>query len=216
MTGADLSPPGTPKALGPLARDLQREFEGRFGEETILQLLVDSYWALAARATVTNWLVLNAEVFARQRLQALAHAEAPPPDRTPAVLFMCSNNAGRSQMALGFFDHLAQGRAVAWSAGAERVPQVHPAVVAAMDAIGIDIAKEFPKPLAEEFLSAADVIVTMGCGDSCPLVAGKRYEDWQLDDPTGKSVDQIGPIRDEIGRKVHDLLQWLGVLSAPG
>jgi protein-tyrosine-phosphatase len=116
-------------------------------------------------------------------------------------------------MALGWFGHLARDRAIAWSGGSEPASGVNPAAVAVMAEIGIDISKEFPKPLADEFISAADVVVTMGCGDSCPIVAGKRYEDWELEDPSGKTVAEVRPIRDEIGRRVTGLLDRLLVGS---
>lgn len=196
-----------------MAGDLHAEFEGVFGEETIEQLLLDSYRELVSRVTVSRWLVISTERFARQRLQALAHTESRTEGRPPAVLFLCVHNAGRSQMALGFFQRRAGDRAVAWSGGSEPVALVNPAAVAAMAEIGIDIAREFPKPWTEEFLSAADVVVTMGCGDSCPLVPGKHYEDWELEDPSGKTIEDVRPIRDEIGRRVDQLLQRLGVIA---
>ena len=114
-------------------------------------------------------------------------------------------------MALGWFTHLAGDRAIAWSGGSQPAGSVNPAAVAAMAEAGIDISREFPKPWADEFLLAADVVVTMGCGDACPLLPGKRYEDWELDDPAGKSVEEIRPIRDEIRDRVADLLGRLGV-----
>ena len=129
----------------------------------------------------------------------------------PAVLFLCVHNAGRSQMALGWFNHLAGGRAVAWSGGSEPAQQVNPAAVAAMAEVGIDIAQEFPKRWTDDVVRAADVVVTMGCGDACPLFPGTRYEDWALDDPHGKGIDQVRPVRDEIGRRVRELLSSLGV-----
>ncbi len=129
----------------------------------------------------------------------------------PAVLFLCVHNAGRSQMALGWFNHLAGGRAVAWSGGSEPAEQVNPAAVAAMAEVGIDIAQEFPKRWTDDVVRAADVVVTMGCGDACPLFPGTRYEDWALDDPHGKGIDQVRPVRDEIGRRVRELLSSLGV-----
>ncbi|MGO9559531.1 MAG: arsenate reductase ArsC [Acidimicrobiales bacterium] len=205
------SVPGVRRALHSAARDLHAEFEGVFGEETIEQLLNDSYTELASHATVSRWLVITTERFARQRLQALVHAESRAEGQPPAVLFLCVHNAGRSQMALGFFQHRAGDRALAWSGGSEPGALVNPAAVAAMAEIGIDIAREFPKPWTKEFLAAADVVVTMGCGDSCPLVPGKHYEDWELDDPTGKTIEGVRPIRDEIGRRVDQLLQRLGV-----
>ena len=132
----------------------------------------------------------------------------------PTVLFLCVHNAGRSQMALGWFEHLAGERAVAWSGGSEPGTHVNPSAVAAMAEIGIDISREFPKPWTEEIVQAADVVVTMGCGDACPLYPGKRYEDWELDDPAGQSVDAVRPIRDEIGQRVRVLLDSLDVPTA--
>lgn len=127
------------------------------------------------------------------------------------VLFLCVHNAGRSQMALGWFTHLAGDRAIAWSGGSEPGDEVNPAAVAAMAEVGIDISGERPKPWTDDIVQAADVVVTMGCGDTCPLVPGTRYEDWELDDPAGRDVEAVRPIRDEIERRVHDLLASLGV-----
>ena len=132
-------------------------------------------------------------------------------DGVPVVLFLCVHNAGRSQMALGWFNHLAADRAIAWSGGSEPGNEVNPAAIAAMAEVGIDISKEFPKPWTDEIVRAADVVVTMGCGDACPLFPGKRYEDWVLTDPFGKSVEEVRPTRDEIGRRVTELLASLGV-----
>lgn len=129
----------------------------------------------------------------------------------PSVLFLCVHNAGRSQMALGWFRHLAGKGAIVWSGGSEPADAINPAAVAAMAEIGIDITSEFPKPWTDEVVRAADVVVTMGCGDACPFYPGKRYEDWQLDDPAGQSIDAVRPIRDEIGRRVRALLASLGV-----
>ena len=193
------------------ARDLHAQFRGVFGAETIESLLFSSYEELAATATVYNWLAIGAERFARQRLQALAHAESRAVGKTPAVLFLCVHNAGRSQMALGWFTHLAGDKAMAWSGGSEPVSRINPAAVAAMAEAGIDISGEFSKPWADEFVLAADVVVTMGCGDACPLLPGKHYQDWELDDPSGKTIEQIRPIRDELKDRVTGLLQQLGV-----
>jgi len=150
---------------------------------------------------------------ARQRLKALARVEGKATDGLPVVLFLCVHNAGRSQMALGWFNHLAGERAIAWSGGSEPGKEVNPAAVAAMAEVGIDISEEFPKPWTEEIVRAADVVVTMGCGDACPLFPGKRYEDWVLSDPFGKSVEEVRPVRDEIGRRVGELLATLGVAA---
>ncbi len=152
-----------------------------------------------------------AERFARQRLKALARVEGKADDGLPTVLFLCVHNAGRSQMALGWFERLAGERAVAWSGGSEPGVEVNPVAVAAMAEVGIDISSEFPKPWTDEIVRAADVVVTMGCGDACPLFPGKRYEDWVLDDPAGEGIEHVREIRDEIGRRVRELLASLDV-----
>jgi protein-tyrosine-phosphatase len=154
---------------------------------------------------------LFAERFARQRLRALAKVEGKITDKTPVVLFLCVHNAGRSQMALGWFNHLAGERAVAWSGGSEPGTEVNPAAIEAMAEVGIDITHEFPKPWTDEIVQAADVVVTMGCGDACPLFPGKRYEDWVFDDPAGRNLAAVRPIRDEIGVRVRGLLEELGI-----
>jgi arsenate reductase len=177
MTQAEMN------CLRSAARDLHEQFRGVFGEETIQALMFNSYAELAATATVHRWLVIAAERFTRQRLQALAHAESHAHGKVPSVLFVCVHNAGRSQMALGWFTHLAQHRAIAWSGGSEPGAVVNPEAVAAMAEVGIDISADFPKPWTDEFVLAADVVVTMGCGDACPLLPGKHYEDWELEDP---------------------------------
>jgi len=131
--------------------------------------------------------------------------ESPP----PTVLFLCTHNAGRSQMALGFFTHLAGDKAVAWSGGSEPGDEINPAAIEAMREVGIDITTEFPKPWTEEIVRAADVIITMGCGDSCPVFPGKSYRDWVLEDPAGKGVDAVRAIRDQIRARVADLIAEL-------
>jgi arsenate reductase (thioredoxin) len=198
-------------ALKSAAVRLAAQFEGVFGTETVERFLTSSYDQFATRATAVNFLPVMAERFARQRLQALARVEGKADDGLPTVLFLCVHNAGRSQMALGWFEHLAGDRAVAWSGGSEPGNEVNPAAIAAMKEIGIDISAEFPKPWTDEIVQAADVVVTMGCGDACPLFPGKRYEDWVLDDPDGMGVEAVRPIRDEIGRRVRELLAGLDV-----
>ena len=127
----------------------------------------------------------------------------------PEVLFVCVHNAGRSQMAAALLHHHAGGAVHVRSAGSTPADEVNPAVVEVMREIGIDISKEFPKPLTDESVRASDVVITMGCGDACPVFPGKRYLDWELDDPSGRSVDEIRPIRDEIDRRVLALLAEL-------
>ena len=133
------------------------------------------------------------------------------PDAKPGVLFLCTHNAGRSQMALGYFNHLAGSRGVAWSGGSEPGDEINPVAVAAMAEVGIDITGEFPKPWTDEIVRAADVVVTMGCGDACPFFPGKRYETWELPDPAGQGIDAVRPIRDDIEERVRRLLIELGI-----
>ena len=213
MTEAQALSPAESAALKTAARNLETEFDGVFGADTIERFLVSSYDQFATRATVTTFLPLMAERFARQRLHALAKVEGRANDGLPTVLFLCVHNAGRSQMALGWFNHLAGDRAVAWSGGSEPGVEINPAAVAAMAEVGIDITREFPKPWTDEIVKAADVVVTMGCGDECPFFPGKRYEDWQLDDPAGQGVDAVRPIRDEIEQRVRGLLASLDVVT---
>ena len=198
-------------ALKTAASNLARRFDGTFGTETIDRFLHSSYDEFAGRAAVLNHLPLLAERFARQRLQALAKVEGRHDAGVPVVLFLCTHNAGRSQMALGFFQHLAEEQAIAWSGGSEPASRVNPAAIEAMRERGIDISGEYPKPWTDEVVRAADVVVTMGCGDACPVFPGRRYEDWVLDDPAGLPVDDIRPIRDEIERRVRRLLSELTV-----
>jgi arsenate reductase len=127
----------------------------------------------------------------------------------PEVLFVCVHNAGRSQMAAALLDHHAHGRVLVRSAGSAPAEEINPSVLAAMDELGLDLSKEFPKPLTTEAIEGSDVVVTMGCGDACPIFPGKRYLDWDLEDPAGKSLEEIRPIRDEIDRRVTELLAEL-------
>ena len=198
-------------ALRAAATNLQKRFDGVVGVETIERFLHASYEDFADRAVTTNWLPLLAERFARIRLKALALVEGKITEDRPTVLFLCVHNAGRSQMAMGFFQYYAGDRAVGWSGGSEPSSQVNPAAIAAMAEVGIDITSEFPKPWTDEIVRAADVVITMGCGDACPIFPGKRYEDWELDDPAGLGVEAVRPIRDEIEARVQALLADLNV-----
>jgi arsenate reductase len=211
MPDLDSLSPDQQLALKTAAHNLRDQFAGTFSVETIERFLQTSYDQFADRARFTNFLPLMAERFARQRLTALARVEGKHDDGLPIVLFLCVHNAGRSQMALGWFNHLAGDRAIAWSGGSEPSTEINPAVVEVMAEVGISIVGEFPKPWTDEILRAADVVVTMGCGDACPIFPGKRYEDWELDDPEGRDVDSVRSIRDEIGGRVRGLLASLEV-----
>lgn len=218
MTDSPLAPIAHPRntltidqqvALKTAATRLQSEFADTFGVETIERFLYSSYDQFASRATVLAFLPLLAERFARQRLQALAKVEGKAMTGKPTVLFLCTHNAGRSQMALGFFNHLAGDVAIAWSGGSEPGEEINPVAIEAMAEIGIDIAREYPKPWTEEILRAADVIVTMGCGDACPIYPGRRYENWELPDPDNQPLDVVRSIRDQIEARVRTLLTEL-------
>ncbi len=198
-------------ALGTAAARLEQEFAGTLGADTVDRFLHSSYDHFTGHATVPNFLPLLAERFARQHLQALAKVEGKITHDKPTVLFLCTHNAGRSQMALGFFAQLAGEGAVGWSGGSEPADAINPAAVAAMAEVGIDITREFPKPWTAEIVQAADVVITMGCGDACPVFPGKRYENWELPDPAGQSVEAVRPIREEVERRVRGLLAELGV-----
>src|SRR5713226_2677651 len=136
-------------------------------------------------------------------------------NETPEVLFVCVHNAGRSQMAAALLDHHAQGRAHVRSGGSAPGKRINPAVAEAMAEIGLDLSKEFPKPVTDEAVRAADVVITMGCGDACPIYPGKRYEDWELEDPAGKDLETVRRIRDDIEARVRRLVAQLTVLR-PG
>jgi len=128
---------------------------------------------------------------------------------TPEVLFVCVHNAGRSQMAAALLDHYAQGRIIVRSAGSLPAAEIHPVVLEAMGEVGVDITGAFPKPVTDDLVRTSDVVITMGCGDACPYYPGRRYEEWELDDPTGKGIDAVRAIRDEIDRRVRALVDEL-------
>jgi arsenate reductase len=190
------------------AERLTREFTGVFSPETVEEVLHDSAlrWE---EAPVQAHVSVLAERFARERLRAVAQAGGQVAKEVPEVLFVCVHNAGRSQMAAALLDHYAEGKVHVRSAGSTPADEINPAVVAALDEFGLDLSKEFPKPLTTEVVEAADVVVTMGCGDACPVFPGKRYLDWELPDPSGKPVDEVRSIRDEIAERVRKLLSEL-------
>lgn len=196
-------------ALASVLRSLRSDFSESFDDETVQTFLTHSYAELASRAKSNNHLPLLAGRFASQRLTALARIEGQHLNGKPVVLFLCTHNSGRSQMALGFFAHHAGDAAIAWSGGSQPAEAINQAVVEAMQERGIDISTEFPKPWTTEVLKAADVVVTMGCGDECPYFPGKRYDDWELDDPAGLPLQAVRPIRDEIERRVLELIASL-------
>jgi arsenate reductase (thioredoxin) len=193
---------------------LHREFQGAFDSETIAHVLHTSHDQFAADSAITRFLM--AERFTRQRLQALTRIHGHHRvDDTPTALFLDLHNATRSPMALGFFHHLADDHAIAWSAGSTPSHQINPAAIAAMHERGIDISREFPKPWTAEIIHAADLVITLGCRDAYPVFPGKRYLHWELDNPTGLSTDNLRPIRNTIERHVRTLTDQLGVTTRP-
>jgi arsenate reductase (thioredoxin) len=187
---------------------LAEEFRGIFSLETIERYVDESIDRMAG-ARVVDFIPLFVHRFSREQLRALAQAEGAIIKDVPEVLFVCVHNAGRSQMAAALLDHHAKGRVHVRSAGSAPGDKINPAVMAAMDEWGIDLSQEFPKPLTDEFVKAADAVVTMGCGDACPVYPGKRYEDWELEDPAGQPVEVVRRIRDDIDVRVQQLLAEL-------
>lgn len=205
-----------PLEMRPLIRGvadrLQSDFSGIFASETIQRYMAES-WDSLSGAKVAAFIPLFLERFTRQRLRALARVEGKSSDARPYVVFLCVHNAGRSQMAAGWMQHLAGDDVEVFSGGSDPASEVNPAAVEAMAEIGIDISSEFPKPWTDEVVRAADVIVTMGCGDSCPIFPGKRYLDWEVGDPAGLAIAEVRPIRDELGERVKTVLGELGIPS---
>lgn len=189
---------------------LAEDFAGIFNEATIERYITDSQTRLAPQAQVSTWLPVLIEKFTRDRLRALARLEVGETDR-PAVLFLCVHNAGRSQMAAGWLRHLAGDRVDVFSGGSNPGSATNANAIAAMAEVGVDISTEYPKPWTDEIARAADVIVSMGCGDACPVFPGKRYEDWELTDPSGQPIEVVREVRDDIRTRVEALMASLDV-----
>ena len=199
----------TSLALRQITADLAYRYDGVFNTETVRALVDESYDMLAPTAKVTTFLPMLTERFAKERLLAVAQAEGKVAKPTPEVLFICVQNAGRSQMAAGFLSHLSEDRVHVRSAGSLPGQEINPIAAEAMAEVGITLTEAFPKPLTNDVVRAADVIVTMGCGDACPVYPGKRYLDWDLADPAGLPIAEVRPIRDDIERRVRGLLNEL-------
>ena len=202
-------PPAVALLLDTSADRLAARFTAHFSPETVRECLDDSYIVLAATARVHTHLYVLAERFAAERLNATITANSEVATGKPEVLFVCVHNAGRSQMAAALLDHHGAGRVVVRSAGSAPADSVNPAVVAALAELDLDVSKEFPKPLTDEVVRASDVVITMGCGDACPIYPGKRYLNWELPDPAGKDLEAARRIRNEIDKRVQALLSEL-------
>jgi arsenate reductase (thioredoxin) len=199
-------------ALDDCSRRLAGRFRGVFSEETVAGLVEDSYQRMGDRPTVgPNFMPIFVERFARERLEAVAQAEGLVAKALPEVLFVCEHNSGRSQMAAALAHELSSGQVRVRSAGSHPTEKINPVVVEAMSEVGIDVRMEFPKPLTDEVVRAADVVVTLGCGDACPVYPGKHYEDWEVTDPAGEPLEVVRRIRYDIHHHVTDLLDALHV-----
>lgn len=192
-----------------ISNRLGARFAGIFAAETIERYVFESYTALARTAKISTYLPATTEHFASDRLRALAKSKADVASETPEVLFVCVQNAGRSQMAAALLTVEAKGRIRVRSAGSMPAAELDPTVVSAMSEMGLDLTKDYPKPLTDDVVRASDVVITMGCGDSCPIYPGKHYEDWDLADPDGQPLETVRAIRDDIHDRVKALVASL-------
>jgi len=197
-----------------LAVELAEKFAGIFGAETVERYVLESYTALLRTATVKAHLTRNTIRFAADRLTALAQAKGAIESPVPEVLFVCEQNAGRSQMAAALTSALSGSAVHVRSAGSAPAHELNPAVIQAMAEIGLNLSEAFPKPLTDDVVQAADVVVTMGCGDACPVYPGKRYQDWVLVDPALLGIDEVRAVRDQIRANVETMLESLGISPA--
>jgi arsenate reductase len=197
--------PVTQRHVQQAAQRLKDEFSGVFSEQTIERYIGESLDLLGS-SRINVYVPVLAHRFARERLMALAQADHLIATEEPEVLFVCVHNAGRSQMAAGLVRLRSQGRVHVRSAGSAPGSEINPAVIEAMTELGVDMSEEFPKPLTDEVVRAADVVITMGCGDACPIYPGKKYEDWALDDPADQDLEAVRRIRDEIDARVQGLV----------
>ncbi len=189
---------------------LSEEFGGVFSRETVGRCVEESFERIGDRPTVgPNFMPVIIERFARARLWAVAQADGTVEKPLPEVLFVCEHNAGRSQMAAALAHHLSNGWVGVRSAGSHPDEQIDPVVVAAMRELAIDVTCEFPKPLTDEVVRAADVVVTLGCGDACAVYPGRRYQDWPVADPAGRPLEVVRRVRYELYHRVWELLETL-------
>jgi arsenate reductase len=190
------------------AEKLVDEFAGIFGPASIRRFVKESFGYLESFSAQSSLPELTYR-FAKERLEASAQAEGLAEKTVPEVLFVCVQNAGRSQMAAALLARQSQGRVHSRSAGSRPSDRIHEEVLMAMQELGIDLSEEYPKPLTPEVIKAADVVVTMGCGDECPVFPGRTYLDWDLPDPSGQPLAKVRAVRDEISRRVDALIDEL-------
>ena len=192
-----------------ISERLAGRYAGIFAAETVERYVFESYTALARTAKVSAYLPATTEHFANDRLHALAKSKGSLASLIPEVLFVCVQNAGRSQMAAALLNVEAKGTILVRSAGSLPASDLDPNVVTVMNELGLDLSKEYPKPLTDDVVRASDVVITMGCGDSCPIYQGKRYEDWVLTDPENQTLDTVRAVRNEIHDRVKKLVSSL-------
>jgi len=206
--------PVTRQHVEKAAEALQDEFAGTFSRETITRFIAESI-DLLGESRINAFVPVLAHRFARERLKALGQAEGLITKEQPEVLFVCVQNAGRSQMAAGLLTLRSGGLVSVRSAGSDPAERVNPLASQALAEFGVDLEEAFPKPLTDEVVRAADVVITMGCGDACPIYPGKRYEDWEVGDPAeATSLEHVRGIRDDIDLRIQQLLSELGVPAA--
>jgi len=191
---------------------LEEKFKGIFSLETVERYVHESYTLLSAGAIITVHLPSLTEKFARERLTALAQSEEKIAKEIPEILFVCVHNAGRSQMAAALAVKLSDGKVSVRSAGSAPSDSIPSTVHDAMNEVGLDLSAVFPKPLTDEVVRAADVVITMGCGDACPIYPGKRYEDWELKDPAELDLSGVREVREDITIRITQLLKELQVI----
>jgi protein-tyrosine-phosphatase len=189
---------------------LAGEFKGIFSPETVSKCAFESLQAFE-QSRLVEFVPLLTYRFTRERLLALAQVEGLVTKEMPEVLFVCVHNAGRSQMAAALTAALSDGRVHVRSAGSAPASEINPAVLEVMNEVGLNLSIEYPKPLTDEVVRAADVVITMGCGDACPLYPGKEYHDWQIDDPEGAALPRVREIRNSIQSRVEELLRKLEI-----
>jgi arsenate reductase len=195
-----------PPVLKRIAEDLAARFAGTFSAETVNRYVEESYELLSNQARITRYLPSLTGRFAADRLRALAAADGIATEHVPEVLFVCVQNAGRSQIASAILRSLAGDQVRVLTAGSEPAAAVNQVVVSVLDEIGVSLDGEYPKPLTDEVVRAADYVITMGCGDACPVYPGRKYLDWDLADPVGLPLDGVRAVRDDIEARVRGLL----------
>ncbi|MEG9227351.1 arsenate reductase ArsC [Aeromicrobium sp. Sec7.5] len=191
--------------------DLAYAFDGTFARARIEQAVTEAREALEPNAAITTYLPILVRRYATELLTAQAQADGTRVKTVPEILFVCVHNAGRSQMAAAIAEHLAPGRVHVRSAGSAPTGEINPQAVAVLAERGIDLTTAYPKPLTDTVLHAADVIITMGCGDTCPIFPGKQYLDWDVSDPAGATLDQVRDIRDDLQGRITGLLRDLNL-----